>query len=115
MKIFKTLLFSLLLVAAGHLVAAHSETWMDDLDEIRADLLTAARVNVGPTEPAEDTELEFAIAAAAMSVSGTAVALHYWKDLGDDTFQVCISLNIDELGAAEAISCWTYARNEIEK
>ncbi len=115
MKIFKTLLFALLLVVAGRLIAFNAETWMDDLDEIRAELLTGTRVNVGETEPAEDTALEFSLAADALSVSGTAVALHYWRDLGDDTFQICVSLNIDELGNAEAISCWTYARNEIEK
>ena len=105
----------LLLILTPFLISAFSLTdWKANLDTTRADLLTQARINVGETEPAEDTELEFDIATGAISVTGTAVTLGHFRDLGDE-FQICVDVNANSLGASVIRSCWTYDREEIEK
>lgn len=106
---------ALLLLLSSSVLAFDLGSWVADLDQTRANLLAEARVNIGETEPAEDTELEFSMAATAISVSGTAVTLGYFLALGD-VFQVCVDVNANTTtGSAEVRSCFEYDRNEIEK
>lgn len=98
-------------------ISAHAfdlATWKSNLDAFRADLLIEARETILVGDDAEDTSGDFSTAASVLSVSGTALTLGDYVDLGDE-FQVCVDVNANSLGASVMHSCLNYAREAIEK
>jgi len=102
------LLFALLV--SSTILGVHAGDWLDELDDARAELLAEAHTTITEGKAAEDTEPDFLSATAAVSLTDTAVALHYFRPLGNDLFQVCVTMNV-----TATVSCWTYSREEIEE
>lgn len=96
--------------------AFETSEWIAALDTTRADLLTEARVNVGPAEPAEDTELEFSLACTELSDADRTLTLEFFRAVGEN-FQVGFGVDSDgdTTNGHDVVTSFIYARNEIEK